>query len=152
MRTLVLAVVLALAVTACGGERPKREALPPDRAAALLHDRLWLDHPPRSSVDRFALLAFDDGDSGVLQQRTIWKGSFEQFFYEVDGGTLEFDLPGSGLHMRSTFRVERAAGPAGADHRLVIDHPPTGPRVYWGWPTEDRDVDGWLTARFGARR
>lgn len=147
-----------LATAACGAKKSDREKpLPPDRAAELLHERVWLDHAPRSPHDKFHLAIFDEGGSALAMHRSIWKGDFEVFFYEVDGRELEFFLPASHTEMRSAFRVEPFRGQPGADVKLTIEHAPIGPREYLGFTGEDgldatdvHAVDGWLAARFPA--
>jgi hypothetical protein len=145
-------IVVAFVAAACGTSSPQHKPLPPDQAAEMLHERLWLDHAPRTTQDRFQLVLFDEHGSGIRQHRTVWKGDFELFFHEVDGNELEFFLPASGTSMRSAFRITRVAGPDQADAKLVIEHPPTGAREYWGWRFEGGSTDAWLTARFGDRR
>ncbi|MBK9035285.1 MAG: hypothetical protein IPL61_29205 [Myxococcales bacterium] len=148
MRTVAVAVA-ATALLACHQSEAKRKPLPPDQAAELLHDRVWLDHAPRTPSDRFQLVMFDETGGAIRQHRTIWKGDFEVFFHEVDGGELEYFLPASGTTMRSTFRITPVDGPDHADHKLVIDHPPTGPREYFGWRLERGTADAWLAKTFG---
>lgn len=149
MKLALLAI--AATVAACGTHEAQKQPLPPDRAAELLHERVWLDHAPKRPTERFHLVLFDEGGSGVRQHRTVWKGDFELFFHEIDGGELEFVLPATGTTMRSAFRVVPARGPDGADYKLVIDHPPTGPREFYGWPLEGGSADAWLATRFARR-
>ncbi|MEZ4404462.1 MAG: hypothetical protein R3B06_30865 [Kofleriaceae bacterium] len=148
---LVVTAALALAAGCHRSEpRGQHKPLPPDQAEQVLHDRLWLDHAPRSLRDAFDVMVFTPGGGAIHQRRTVWKGDFEVFLHEVDGGELAFHLPASGTDMHSTFRIARAAGPDGADHKLVIDHPPLGPREYWGWKMDGQATDAWLAAHFGA--
>ena len=150
MRTFAVALA-ATAALACHGSDAQRKPLPPDRAAELLHDRVWLDHAPRTPNDRFQLVMFDAAGGAIRQHRTIWKGDFEAFFHEVDGGELEYFLPASGTSMRTAFHITPVDGPDHADHKLVIEHPPTGPREYYGWRLEHGSTDAWLAATFGRR-
>ena len=113
MKLALLAI--AATVAACGTHEAQKQPLPPDRAAELLHERVWLDHAPKRPTERFHLVLFDEGGSGVRQHRTVWKGDFELFFHEVDGGELEFVLPATGTTMRSAFRVVPARGPDGEE-------------------------------------
>jgi len=148
MRIAAVAVTAA-ALAACNAGEARHKPVPPGKAAELLHERIWLDHAPRTPNEKFELALFDEGGSGIRQRRTVWKGDFELFFYEVDGNDLEFFLPASGTAMHTSFRIVPEAGPDHADHKLVIDHPPTGPREYWGWRMEGHDRDAWLAAQFG---
>lgn len=150
----VAAAALSLTAAACRSDSaPAHKPLPPDRAAELLHERIWLDHLPRSPADKFHLAIFDDGGSAIAMHRTVWKGDFEVFFYDVDGRDLEFFLPASGTEMRSAFHIEKVSGPENADVKLVIEHPPTGPREYLGFAGDGGAIDqaaadAWLADRF----
>lgn len=163
MRAAAVAVAaLSLTLTACGSKRAadRERPLPPDRAAEVLHERVWLDHAPRSPQDRFHLAIFEEGGAAIEMHRTVWKGNFEVFFYEADGRQIDFFLPSSGTETRSAFRIEPFRGQQGADVKLVIDHPPIGPREYLGFGGEDHglratdptSIDAWLAERFPAAR
>jgi hypothetical protein len=149
---VALVAVAALSLTACHRSQRQSRPLPPEQAAERLHSRIWLDHAPRTGNDRFHLVMFDPSGGAVSQHRTIWKGDFEVFFHEVDGREIEYQLPASGTTMRSGFVVEPVTGPDGADFKLTIDHPPTGPREFWGWKMEHGSADRWLASHFDRSR
>ncbi len=155
MRAAVVAVALSLSATAaCGRGETKHKPLPPDRAEELLHERVWLDRLPRTMNEKFHVAFFDENGAAIAQHRSVWKGDFELFFHEVEGGELGFFLPASGTKMHSTFHVEPLPGHEQADLKLVIDHPPIGPREYIGLPMEGHGgadvatIDAWLAQRF----
>jgi len=157
MRAALVAVALLAAGCGRSGSDERPQPVPPGRAAELLHERVWLDHLPRSMTDKFHVALFDVGGAGITQHRSVWKGDFELFFHEVDGGELAFVLPASGTEMRSTFHIVPITGHGEADLMLVIDHPPTGPREYLGLPAhrghaDVATVDAWLARRYPTRR
>lgn len=155
MRTALAAAVVAISLTAaCAQDRPRAAPLPPDEATELLHQRIWLDKEPRRPGDRFHLLAFAAEDYGVSQERTIWKGAFENFIYEADGATLAFRLPGSRKVVKTGFRIEPAKR-GEADLKLVLDTSPLGPTTYYGYQLGEGGADAagaeaWVKAKFGA--
>jgi hypothetical protein len=149
MRTTIAAAIVAVSLTAaCGKTAPQRDPLPPGEAAELLHKRIWLDTEPRGWSDKFHLLVFDGDHSGVYQDRTVWKGTFEVFIYEADGKTLDLRLPGSKKTVKTTFSIEKAKR-GEADVKLTIDKPFDGPTSYYGYKF-DHDADTFISQRFGA--
>jgi hypothetical protein len=143
MRIAPLLAVAALAAplsTACKHDASRPPSVAKDEAATLLHRRIWLDHEPKSGDERFHVLVFDKGKSGIYQDRSVWKGSFELFRYETDHGRLTFKLPGSKKVVKTAFRIERARR-GEADVHLVIDEPADGPKEYWGYKMERRAAD-----------
>lgn len=151
MRTSItaaaVAVSLAAAAAACGQSTPQRDPLPPGEAAELLHERVWLDKEPRGWSDKFHLMIFDGDHSGVYQDRTIWKGSFEVFIYEADGNTLDLRLPGSKKTVKTTFTIEKQKR-GEADVKLTIDKPFEGPATYYGYKF-DGGAASFVETRFG---
>src|SRR5688572_26578997 len=110
MRTAIAAAIVAVSLTAaCGKAAPRhKDPLPPGEAAELLHQRIWLDKEPRGQNEVFHLFVFDEGQMGIYQDRTIWKGKFEMFIYEAEGKTIEMRLPGSRKIIKSGFSVEKS--------------------------------------------
>ena len=151
MRTVLL-LTLALAaapLAACSHDVAAPPRVADGDATALLQQRIWLDHEPKGWGDRFHLLAFDPEHTGVHQERTVWKGAFELFRYEVDRGQLVLRLPGSKKVVKTAFKLERTRR-GDADVRLTLDRPAEGPTVYWGYRFDGGDADAWVDARFGA--
>ncbi len=151
-RTALAAAVVTTAVTlalaACSRDAAPRQApLPPDEATTLLAQRIWLDQEPRGPSDKFNVLVFDGQRSGVVQERTIWKGSFEVFVYEADRGRLNIKLPGSRKQLKTGFSIERAKR-GDADVKLTLDKAPAGPTVYYGYRFDGHDADAWVAEHF----
>lgn len=155
MRTIGVLVALALAAGCSPAERgPAATHLPPDEAARVLLDRNWIDRLPERASDRLHVYRFVPSmGGGVYQDRTVWKGSFELFTFEVRGDELRVATPEDGAARRTRFRVDRiAAGPEGTDLRLVLEDPPRGPTTYYGWSGETDRLGAALDARLAARR
>jgi hypothetical protein len=152
MRTTIAAAIVAASLAAAcsrDAQRDQPQPLPPDQAAQLLHERVWLDKEPRHGSDRFHLMAFIDKEIGVSQERTIWKGAFEMFLYKVKDRSLDVRLPGSRKAVKTTFRVEKARR-GEADVKLTLDKPFAGPTTYYGYPLDGHaDADAFVEARFG---
>lgn len=150
MRTAIAATIVAvsLSAAACKQDGPKPAPLPPDEAVELLDQRIWLDSEPRGWTDKFHLLVFDGANTGVYQDRTIWKGAFEIFIYEADGAKLDLRLPGSRKTMKTGFKVEKAKR-GEADLKLTLDKTFAGPTTYYGYKF-DGGGDAFVEARFGA--
>jgi hypothetical protein len=130
------ALALLFLLTACSSEsRPA--AISDGEAARLLVDRNWIDVWPKDKDDRLHVYRFVPSmGGGVFQDRTVFHGEFELFTFQVDGHTLELDLPHTGDTVRTRFRIERVDGPAPFDLRLTLDRDPRGPRVYYGRSAE----------------
>src|SRR4051812_31090944 len=77
-------------------------------AGKLLIDRNWVDVWPRDKDQRLHVYRFTPGmGGGVYQDRTLFKGTFELFTYELDGSTIEWTMPDSGERVKTRFRIER---------------------------------------------
>jgi len=152
MRTTLAAAATAVAVISLAGchKQPERaKPVPPDEAAELLGERLWLDHAPRGERDRFHLALFDPSGIGIVQERTIWKGDFEMFLHEADDGRIELVRPASGEQVTTGFHIEPTRTREGADYKLILEHNPFGPREYLGFGGDGASPDAWLARRFG---
>ena len=135
MRTLV---VLVIALSACSH---KSKTIDTDEAKRLLIDRNWIDRMPQTERDKLHVYRFVPSmGGGVFQDRTLFKGTFELFMFEVDGGQLEFSLPETHEKVRSNFSIEKVDGPAPFDLKLTVWSDPRGPTIYYGMRSEtDRD-------------
>lgn len=123
---------LLLVLAACGGERR-----PARVSSAELTDRNWLDTWPADKHDHLHVYRFTPSmGGGVYQDRTVFKGTFELFKFEVRGDEIEFDLPETDERVTTRFRIEKVDGPEPFDLRLTFDHSPRGPRVYYGRSAE----------------
>lgn len=156
---IALAAALVLGLVACGRSKStvQKKPLPPDQADTILHERVWLDHVPRGMNEKFVVTFFDESGGGITMNRTVWKGQFELFMHEAHRGELELVLPASGTEMTTAFHITPYDGPEEADMKLVIDHPPFGPREYFGFDVGGHGdatvdaIDGWVRARFSNR-
>ena len=139
--------VAALLMSACS--RPATHALPPEQAKKVLIDRNWLDRLPETVDDKLHVYRFVPSmGGGVFQDRTIFFGTFELFTFEADGERIRFNLLHTGDKRVSAYAIEELAtpGPEGVDLQLTISDDPRGPRRYFGWRNETRDLDAHLTA------
>jgi hypothetical protein len=145
MRWLVVAALMA---SACS-RTAATHALPPDQAKALLIERNWLDRLPQKVDDKLQVYRFVPSmGGGVFQDRTIFFGTFELFTFEADGARIRFNLLHTGDKRVSPYTIEELAtpGPEGVDLQLTITDDPRGPKRYFGWRNERRDLDAHLTA------
>jgi hypothetical protein len=145
-----LAAAALLAVTIVAGcTKPTTHALPPEQAKKLLLDRNWIDRLPERVDDKLKVYRFVPSmGGGVFQDRTIFFGTFELFTFEADGERICFNLLHTGEKKTSTYTIEELAtpGPEGVDLRLTIAADPRGPKSYYGWRNEGRDLDAHLAA------
>lgn len=143
MRTLLVASLLSvLAFSACSG--PAADArLSASDARDVLIDRNWIDRMPESTRDRLHVYRFVPSmGGGVYQDRTLFKGTFELFLFQVERDNhLVFTLPETHEKVTSEFKIERVGGEGPFDLKLTISSDPRGPRVYYGIRGE-KDVDG----------
>ena len=150
MRGLVVATLL---LAACSTKPATQRALPPDQAAKLLLDRNWLDRVPKKIDDKLHVYRFVPSmGGGVFQDRTIFFGTFELFTFEADGSRIRFNLLHTGDKRVSRYTIEPLAtpGPDGVDLMLTIDDDPRGPKRYYGWRNEGKDLDAHLKSLGGA--
>jgi hypothetical protein len=137
MRTALFAIVLAAACSP--GKSP---TIARDEAKQLLIDRNWIDHMPKNERDHLNVYRFVPSmGGGVFQDRTLYKGTFELFMFEVDGDHIRFNLPETHERVTSQFQIEKVAGPKPFDLKLTIWSDPRGPHEYYGMRSE-KDVDG----------
>lgn len=132
MSRSLVAVVLVLA--ACSSK-------PTSRVADGEAKQLLIDRMPETQSDRLHVYRFVPSmGGGVFQDRTLYKGTFELFLFEVDGDRLRFVLPETHDKVVSRFGIETVDGPAPFDLKLTIADDPRGPHVYYGIRAEtDRD-------------
>ena len=122
-----LAVASLTTVTACS---KSKSAQSPD----LLYNRNWLTSMPRTQDDHLQVYRFvpEFNDSGVFQDRTLYKGTFELFNYKVSGDAIHFVLHQTHDEVAAPFTIERVDGPAPFDLKLTIEHDPRGIGTYFG--------------------
>jgi hypothetical protein len=157
IRTAAAALLLSALAAAAGCSSPPAgsaaRAVPAAEARELLLDRNWLDRMPETDRDRLHVYRFVPSmGGGVFQDRTLFKGTFELFSFQVDGDRIRFTLHETRQEVTSAFRIEPVAGPAPFDLKLTIADDPRGPEVYFGMRAEtDRD-GARLEQRLAARR
>jgi len=137
MKHLALA---ALALAACSS-KPSSSRVDDGEAKKLLIDRNWLDRMPETEQDRLHVYRFvPKMGGGVYQDRTLYKGTFELFMFEVDGDHIRFALPETREKVTSRFRIDEVDGPEPFDLKLTIADDPRGPHVYYGMRHESDAV------------
>ena len=149
MRHLVIALS-ALIVGCASDDRPTPRHVDPAEATRLLIDRNWIDRLPETPQDRLHVYRFVPAmGGGVYQDRTLFKGSFELFTFEVDARTSQLRIvtPEDGRAHRTGFHIERVRGPEGTDLQLTLDDSPRGPSQYYGWSAEIDQSGAQLDAR-----
>jgi hypothetical protein len=146
MRFLAMSsIVLVCALAAGCGDR-QRQVLPADEAAKLLENRNWIDHWPQSESERLFVYRFTPQmGGGVFQDRTLFKGEFELFVYEIAADQLRIRWPHTKSRDDVTFHIERVDGPHPFDLRLELDGSSRGPAVYYG-RTQETHADPLIPA------
>jgi hypothetical protein len=136
-----LAAILCCALAAGACSSNKSAKIDTDQAKQLLLDRNWIDRMPETERDRLHVYRFVPSmGGGVYQDRTLYKGTFELFRFEVDADEIHFDLPETHQDVVSKFRIEHVDGPEPFDLKLTVEADPRGPSVYYGMRGEtDRD-------------
>jgi hypothetical protein len=135
VKTLSIALALC-ALAGCAGDSGT-EAVPAEQAAKLLENRNWLDHMPRTESEQLYVYRFTPKmGGGVFQDRTLFKGVFELFVYEVKGDELRIRWPHTKSRDAVKFRIEKVKGPRPFDLRLVLEGTSRGPSVYYGQTKE----------------
>ena len=128
-------LVLAVALTAACSH--KSTELDAEKSKQLLIDRNWLDRMPETKDTRLHVYRFvPNMGGGVFQDRTLFKGTFELFKFEVGKGEIRFDLPETGDKVTSKYKIEAVDGPKPFDLKLSISDDPRGPHVYFGMRDE----------------
>ena len=137
-----IAMISALVlVTSCARGDLEPEPVSEAEARELLENRNWLDTWPSTKDDRLRVYRFTPAmGGGVFQDRTLFRGNFELFNYEVEGARLQFRFPDADEVLTSRFRIERVHGPEPFDLRLTLDPSPRGPSVYFGREAETGDT------------
>ena len=141
MRKLLAVMVLCAVGAACSSKSSNE--LSANDARDVLINRNWMDRMPQDSKERLHVYRFVPSmGGGVYQDRTLFKGTFELFLFQVERDDhLVFTLPETREKVTSQFVIERVDGPAPFDLKLTIASDPRGPHVYYGIRAE-KDVDG----------
>jgi hypothetical protein len=131
MRNAALAAVLVAACSS-SSDAPRVRHVDDETAARLLIDRNWIDRMPQTARDQLHVYRFVPSmGGGVYQDRTLFKGTFELFTYDVEGNRIDIFTPEDHERHVTGFHVDEVSGPAPFDIRLTLDRAPRGPRVYY---------------------
>lgn len=137
---VILAGIAMLFLSSCqkdDGARDNQNQVSQADAAELLINRNWMDLWPETETEKLNVFRFVPSmGGGVFQDRTLFKGVFELFTFEVKGDELRFNLHHNKQRVSSKFRIERVDGPEPFDLKLTIDSSPRGPNVYFGRSAE----------------
>jgi hypothetical protein len=126
-------ILPCLVLVAACSKTPTRE---------VLIDRNWLDHMPAGEYEQMYVYRFVPSmGGGVFQDRTLFKGTFELFQFEATNDEIRFNLLHTNTKVTSHYTIEEVDGPKPFDIKLTIDRDPRGPRVYYGWRSEN-ESDG----------
>jgi hypothetical protein len=111
------------------------------RGEALLYDRVWIDHMPKTETETFQIfLAINDQRLGLFQQSSTWKGAWEVFKYEPSAdGRLTITFPQTRETERAGYRAVKC-NERGFDYCLELQGNSRGTRRYFsrkGW-----EIDG----------
>ncbi len=141
MKKLILLVVLGSVVTASIWSS-RRTAAP---AEAVLADRIWIDHVPRGEKDTINVFAvISEHAVGVFQATSQWRGRFEAFRYEANGGELRLLYPQTGEREAVRTKARRCKEQQ-MDFCLEIDGASRGVKKYYsreGWEIgQARDLE-----------
>lgn len=152
MRSLLCLPVIAFAAACAPDRAPASRAVDPGEAARLLIDRSWIDRMPARHSDRLHVYRFTPSmGGGVYQDRTVFRGSFELFTYDVADGALAIRLPETGERVRTPYQIERVDGPEPFDLRLTLEQAPRGPRTYYAMSCESDGRCASVEDRLAAR-
>ena len=137
---IILAAITFLFIASCqngDGKEDKNNQVSEAEAADLLINRNWMDLWPETETEKLNVFRFVPSmGGGVFQDRTLFKGIFELFTFEVKGDELRFNLHYNKEKVSSKFRIERVDGPEPFDLKLTIESSPRGPNVYFGRSAE----------------
>jgi len=111
----------------------------------LVVDRIWIDHIPRGERDTIRVFALVSEHSiGVFQATSQWRGAFEAFRYEANGGELRLFFPQTGDRERARAKARRCTEQH-MDFCLEIEGASRGVKKYYsreGWEIgQARDLD-----------
>lgn len=149
MRPVLAAALVVLSLAAaCGDAREAPEALTPEKAAALLVDRNWMDRWPTEAKQRLEVYRFTPSmGGGVYQDRTLFVGRFELFTFDVKGDRLTIVWPDRDLREELRYRIIPVDGPAPFDLKLELDGNKVGPSVLYGRRAETGAADAFRLLR-----
>jgi hypothetical protein len=108
----------------------------------LVRGRLWIDHLPRNEREPAQIfIVLKDHPVGVFNNASMWRGTYEQFRYEMTGNQLRLQFPQTGD--RDTARVQASrCKEHGMDFCLQLDGSSRGAKRYFsreGWEVRSLD-------------
>lgn len=110
---------------------------------SLIVNRIWIDHIPRDDRDTIQVfVAITEQPFGIFQAASQWKGNYELFRYERNGGELRVVYGQSGE--RETIKAKATAcGERDWDFCLELKGGRGAKRYYSmkGWEIEGTHID-----------
>jgi hypothetical protein len=143
MKKLVLLLILGTAAASMWSwtrTEPVAPVGPADSANQLVADRIWIDRLPRNERDTInVFVMLSEHSAGVFQAMSQWRGNYEVFLYEAQGGELRLLYPQTGDREKARARAKRCDD-GGMDYCLELDGASRGVKRYYsrkGW-----EIDG----------
>lgn len=151
-KSVLLIIIVAVAVSAWRWRHVDEPAADANR---LIADRIWLDHIPRGERDTVQAFFVNGKDAiGLFAASSQWRGRYELFRYEGDGGELRIVYPQTGE--RETLRATaRRCNEREMDFCLEIDGASRGVKKYYsrkGWEVDGARDTGAIESRVEALR
>lgn len=152
-KPLLLVIMVSVAVALAF--RWKHTGEPAHAAPSLLADRIWIDHVPRNDKDTINVFVMvSEQAAGVFQAASQWRGSYEVFRYEANGGELRLVYPQTGDREAVRAKARRCTEQR-MDFCLEIEGASRGVKKYYskeGWEIR-RNLDlGAVTHQIEALR
>ena len=120
---------------------------------SLALDRIWIDHLPSNETDTIQVfVALTEQPFGVFSQTSSWRGAYEGFQYEKDGGKLRIVYPQTGEKETAKLTATRCSE-RGMDFCLEITGASRGVTRYYskkGWEIDGMKSLGQLQPRIDA--
>jgi hypothetical protein len=138
MKKLILLLIAGAAVASIWSWT--RSEPPVEPARKVLADRLWIDRLPRGDKDTINVFVMvSERSAGVFQAASQWRGAYEVFRYEAQGGELRLLYPQTGD--REKVRVKlRECDENGMDFCLELDGASRGVKKYYS--REEWEIGG----------
>ena len=151
-KLLALVVISTCAVAGWRAVRGGGEGAAQDGGGLVL-DRIWIDHIPKHDRDQVSVFAaITDEPIGVFQTASAWKGHFELFHYEANGGEIRIVYPQDNYRERVRTRAQPCSED-GFDYCLELDGSSHGVKRYYsrkGWEIEGASRPDQIRARVDA--
>lgn len=160
-KPLLLVVVVLVAAASVwswkrgGGSNEAANGAAGEAIHRLVANRIWIDHVPKSDRDTInVFVAVSEHAVGAFQATSQWRGSFEAFRYEANGGELRLLYPQTGDREAVRAKAKRCTE-QGMDFCLELEGASRGVKKYYsreGWEIRGaQDLDA-VTHRIDALR